>query len=92
MTEHNTGRQARSSRIAAYQTGGDIAAGIGGGGAGWTKVACGEHGYTEHGFDVLVRLNSGHASFENGDYLAPRAPGVSTALTEELVLEHRLRR
>ncbi len=31
---------------------------IGGGGAGWTKIACGEHEYTEHGFDVLVRLNS----------------------------------
>ena len=31
---------------------------IGGGGPGWTKVACGEHEYTEHGFDVLVRLDS----------------------------------
>jgi L-rhamnonate dehydratase len=31
---------------------------IGGGGPGWTKVACGEHEYTEHGFDVLIRLNS----------------------------------
>ena len=29
---------------------------IGGGGPGWTRVACGEHEYTEHGFDVLVRL------------------------------------
>ncbi|MYH27315.1 MAG: mandelate racemase/muconate lactonizing enzyme family protein [Acidobacteria bacterium] len=28
---------------------------IGGGGPGWTRVACGEHEYTEHGFDVLVR-------------------------------------
>ena len=31
---------------------------IGGGGPGWTKVACGEHEYTEHGFEVLVRLRS----------------------------------
>ena len=31
---------------------------IGGGGARWTRIACGEHEYTEHGFDVLVRLNS----------------------------------
>ena len=31
---------------------------IGGGGPGWTKVACGEHEYTEHGFDVLIRLGS----------------------------------
>ena len=31
---------------------------IGGGGPGWTKVACGEHEYTEHGFNVLVRLGS----------------------------------
>ena len=28
---------------------------IGGGGPGWTRVACGEHEYTEHGFEVLVR-------------------------------------
>ena len=31
---------------------------IGGGGPGWTRVACGEHEYTEHGFDVLVRLDA----------------------------------
>ena len=31
---------------------------IGGGGPGWTRVACGEHEYTEHGFNVLVRLGS----------------------------------
>ena len=31
---------------------------IGGSGPGWTKVACGEHEYTEHGFDVLIRLGS----------------------------------
>ena len=31
---------------------------IGSGGPGWTKVACGEHEYTEHGFDVLIRLGS----------------------------------
>ena len=31
---------------------------IGGGGPGWTKVACGEHEYTQHGFDVLVRIRS----------------------------------
>ena len=31
---------------------------IGGGGPGWTRVACGEHEYTEHGFDVLIRLGS----------------------------------
>ena len=31
---------------------------IGGPGRGWTKVACGEHEYTEHGFDVLIRLRS----------------------------------
>ncbi len=31
---------------------------IGSRGAGWTRVACGEHEYTEHGFDVLIRLQS----------------------------------
>ena len=31
---------------------------IGGSGPSWTKVACGEHEYTEHGFDVLIRLGS----------------------------------
>ena len=31
---------------------------IGGGGPGWTRVACGEHEYTEHGFDVLVRTGA----------------------------------
>ena len=31
---------------------------IGGGGPGWTRVACGEHEYTAHGFDVLVRLEA----------------------------------
>ena len=31
---------------------------IGGDGPGWTKVACGEHEYTHHGFDVLLRLGS----------------------------------
>ena len=31
---------------------------IGGGGPGWTRVACGEHEYTEHGFNVLVRTNA----------------------------------
>ena len=31
---------------------------IGGGGPGWTRIACGEHEYTEHGFDVLIRLGS----------------------------------
>ena len=31
---------------------------IGGSGPGWTKVACGEHEYTDHGFDVLIRLGS----------------------------------
>lgn len=31
---------------------------IGGNGPGWTKVACGEHEYTHHGFDVLLRLES----------------------------------
>ncbi|NKB34947.1 MAG: twin-arginine translocation signal domain-containing protein [Pseudomonadales bacterium] len=31
---------------------------IGGRGAGWTRIACGEHEYTEHGFRVLVGLGS----------------------------------
>lgn len=31
---------------------------IGGGGSGWTRIACGEHEYTQYGFDVLVRLGS----------------------------------
>ncbi len=31
---------------------------IGGEGPGWTRVACGEHEYTQYGFDVLVRLGS----------------------------------
>ena len=129
---------------------------IGGGGPGRTRVACGEHEYTEHGFDVLVRLGSaeilqpditwcggttagrriarlveaagleiiphrGGSSWglpialispsctmaesfpagsaildamsppvENGDVLAPSAPGFGTTLTEEMVLDHRL--
>ena len=131
---------------------------IGGGGPGWTKVACGEHEYTEHGFEVLVRLGSAEvlqpditwcggltaakriaaqveaaglelvphrggslwglpisltapsctmaesfatgsaildtmqAPFDDGDFLAPREPGFGTKLTEEMVLDHRLRR
>lgn len=36
----------------------DLVQRIGGGGPGWTKVACGEHEYTEHGFEVLTRLGS----------------------------------
>ena len=129
---------------------------IGGGGPGWTKVACGEHEYTEHGFEVLVRLGSAEVlqpdvtwcggltaarriakvvedaglelvphrggsswglpialtaasctmaerfaagspllaamtpTIENGECLAPKEPGFGTALTEEMVLEHRL--
>lgn len=31
---------------------------IGGKGEGWTRVACGEHEYTQHGFNVLVQLGS----------------------------------
>ena len=31
---------------------------VGGGGPNWTRIACGEHEYTEHGFDVLIRLGS----------------------------------
>ena len=31
---------------------------IGGKGGGWTRIACGEHEYTEHGFNVLVGLGS----------------------------------
>lgn len=31
---------------------------IGGKGEAWTRIACGEHEYTEHGFNVLVRLGS----------------------------------
>ena len=129
---------------------------IGGGGPAWTKIACGEHEYTEHGFDVLVRLGSaeilqpditwcggttagrriarlveaagleiiphrGGSSWgfpialtspsctmaesfpegsaildamscpvENGEVVAPTGPGFGTALTEEMVVEHRL--
>jgi L-rhamnonate dehydratase len=129
---------------------------IGGGGPGWTKVACGEHEYTEHGFEVLTRLGSAEVlqpdmtwcggvtagrriarlveaagleiiphrggslwgipialtspsctmaeSFpagsaildamkpqeDNGDFLAPQAPGFGTTLTEALVLDQRL--
>lgn len=31
---------------------------IGGLGEAWTKIACGEHEYTQYGFDVLIRLGS----------------------------------
>ncbi len=31
---------------------------IGGRGEGWTRIACGEHEYTQYGFDVLIRLGS----------------------------------
>ncbi len=130
---------------------------IGGGGPGWTKVACGEHEYTEYGFEVLVRLGSAEvlqpditwcggltaakriaalveqaglelaphrggslwglpisltapsctmaesfatgstildamqAPFDDGHFLAPTKPGFGTALTEEMVLDHRLK-
>ena len=125
-------------------------------GPGWTRVACGEHEYTEHGFEVLVRVGSaeilqpditwcggttagrrisrlveaagleiiphrGGSSWglpvalispsctmaesfpagsaildamsppvENGEVVAPTAPGFGTTLTEEMVLDHRL--
>ena len=136
----------------------ELVAKIGGSGPGWTKVACGEHEYTEYGFEVLVRVGSAEvlqpditwcggltaakriadlveaagleliphrggslwglpisltapsctmaesfatgsaildamqAPFEDGDFLAPRKPGFGTALTEEMVLDHRLER
>ena len=129
---------------------------IGGGGPGWTRVACGEHEYTEHGFDVLVRLAAAEVlqpditwcggltaakrirdlvegagleliphrggsvwglpialtartctmaesfpagspildamspRFDNGDYVAPAAPGFGSTLTERMVLDARL--
>ncbi|MCY4662046.1 MAG: hypothetical protein OXF93_19905 [Acidobacteria bacterium] len=129
---------------------------IGGGGPGWTRVACGEHEYTEHGFDVLVRLEAAEVlqpditwcggltaakrirdlvegagleliphrggsvwglpialtartctmaesfpagspildamspRFDNGDYVAPTAPGFGSTLTERMVLDARL--
>ena len=31
---------------------------IGGKGEAWTRIACGEHEYTQHGFNVLVQLGS----------------------------------
>jgi L-rhamnonate dehydratase len=31
---------------------------IGGKGEAWTRIACGEHEYTQYGFDVLIRLGS----------------------------------
>ena len=31
---------------------------IGGKGNGWTRIACGEHEYTHHGFNLLVQLGS----------------------------------
>ena len=31
---------------------------IGGRGENWTRIACGEHEYTQYGFDVLIRLGS----------------------------------
>ena len=129
---------------------------IGGKGPRWTRVACGEHEYTAHGFDVLVRLEAAEIlqpditwcggltagkrirdlveraglemiphrggsvwglpialtapsctmaeSFpagspildamtprvDNGDYVAPTAPGFGTTLSEAMVREHRL--
>ena len=129
---------------------------IGNRGPGWTRIACGEHEYTEHGFDVLIRLHAADVlqpdmtwcggltagiriarlaeeanleivphrggslwgmpialtapscsmaesfpagsellramtpRFENGDYLATEEPGFGTALTEAMVLDHRL--
>ncbi len=35
-------------------------------------------------------LDAMSPSVENGDVLAPEAPGVGTALTEEMVLDQRL--
>ena len=129
---------------------------IGGGGPGWTRVACGEHEYTEYGFDALVRnraaevlqpdvtwcggltagkrirdlvegagleliphrggsvwglplaltartctmaesfpagspiLEAMSPPFDDGDYVAPAAPGFGSTLTEEMVLDARL--
>ena len=129
---------------------------IGGGGPGWTRVACGEHEYTEHGFNVLVRthaaevlqpditwcggltagkrirdlvegagleliphrggsvwglpialtartctmaesfpagspiLDAMSARADNGDFVAPTAPGFGSTLTEAMVLDARL--
>jgi L-rhamnonate dehydratase len=129
---------------------------IGGGGPGWTRVACGEHEYTEHGFNVLVRthaaevlqpditwcggltagkrirdlvegagleliphrggsvwglpialtartctmaesfpagspiLDAMSARSDNGDFVAPAAPGFGSTLTEAMVLDARL--
>ena len=31
---------------------------VGGRGSGWTRIACGEHEYTQHGFNVLIRLGA----------------------------------
>ena len=36
----------------------ELARRIGKQGAGWTRIACGEHEYTEHGFNMLVQLGS----------------------------------
>lgn len=36
----------------------ELARTIGKRGEGWTRIACGEHEYTEHGFNVLVQLGS----------------------------------
>ena len=36
----------------------ELASQIGVKGNGWTRIACGEHEYTEHGFNVLVGLGS----------------------------------
>jgi L-rhamnonate dehydratase len=36
----------------------ELARTIGRRGAGWTRIACGEHEYTEHGFNVLVQLGA----------------------------------
>ena len=43
-----------------------------GGSPGWTRVACGEHEYTEHGFNVLVRNQAAEVlPVQHQDHAAP---------------------
>lgn len=66
----------------------DLVRRIGGQGPGWTRVACGEHEYTHHGFDVLIRLGSAEVLQPDVTWCGGLTAGIRIArLVEEAGLE-----
>ena len=61
---------------------------IGSRGSAWTRVACGEHEYTEHGFDVLVRLQAADVLQPDMTWCGGLTAGIRIArLVEQADLE-----